>query len=297
MASYQNEIKVLKSELKTDHDIKLAQEQAPYQQQPESNEDSHEAAAAAAALSAMAGPGPAVATDELNDPSAKKDDNSTANVAEAMMPTEMPPLPPMPDAEDDTASKPSYDESTKKVDKKEEGKAAKGNAVHDVLLTSLKRDISEVSDSGSGNEEYKAILKRPRVNKYKQRIQEKVEEKVEEILKKSGKAPPSTINNKKSSSSDAKKKDKRILNDEVKGYLKAWMMHPDHCEHPYPSVEQKAKIMADTGMTFTEMNNWFVNNRKRFWQTEVKPKIAEIKKAHRMGEMRASYDALKKTDV
>jgi len=57
-------------------------------------------------------------------------------------------------------------------------------------------------------------------------------------------------------------------------YLRAWMMSPEHIEHPYPTEEEKDHILADTGITAKQLTCWFSNNRKRFW----KPKMEEMGK-------------------
>lgn len=57
-------------------------------------------------------------------------------------------------------------------------------------------------------------------------------------------------------------------------YLKAWMMSPDHIEHPYPTEDEKLKIIRDTGIELKQLTNWFVNNRKRYW----KPKVEELRR-------------------
>mmetsp|Transcript_17375 Transcript_17375/g.36648 ORF Transcript_17375/g.36648 Transcript_17375/m.36648 type:complete len:304 (-) Transcript_17375:107-1018(-) len=58
-------------------------------------------------------------------------------------------------------------------------------------------------------------------------------------------------------------------------YLRDWMMSPEHVEHPYPNEQEKAKILADTGITSKQLTCWFSNNRKRFW----KPKMEEMGRA------------------
>ena len=52
-------------------------------------------------------------------------------------------------------------------------------------------------------------------------------------------------------------------------YLKNWMMSPDHITHPYPTEQEKAQIMAETGIELKQLTNWFVNNRKRYWKPRV----------------------------
>ena len=52
------------------------------------------------------------------------------------------------------------------------------------------------------------------------------------------------------------------------------MMHPDHISHPYPTDQEKASIMADTGIELKQLTNWFVNNRKRYWKPRVEAAAA-----------------------
>mmetsp|Transcript_1488 Transcript_1488/g.3175 ORF Transcript_1488/g.3175 Transcript_1488/m.3175 type:complete len:255 (-) Transcript_1488:428-1192(-) len=60
---------------------------------------------------------------------------------------------------------------------------------------------------------------------------------------------------------------------ETVDYLKAWMMSPEHIEHPYPTEKEKAQIMADTGIGLKPLTNWFVNNRKRYWKPRVEARL------------------------
>ena len=57
-------------------------------------------------------------------------------------------------------------------------------------------------------------------------------------------------------------------------YLKNWMMSPEHVDHPYPTEDEKLRIMSETGIVLKQLTNWFVNNRKRFW----KPKVEELRR-------------------
>jgi hypothetical protein len=76
--------------------------------------------------------------------------------------------------------------------------------------------------------------------------------------------PTKQINTKKSPS----------LPQETVEYLKAWMMSPEHIAHPYPTEQEKAEIMAETGIELKQLTNWFVNNRKRFWKPRVEAKLS-----------------------
>jgi len=72
----------------------------------------------------------------------------------------------------------------------------------------------------------------------------------------------------------AQSKKKTALSSFAVEYLKSWMMSPDHIEHPYPTEDEKAKIMKETGIELKQLTNWFVNNRKRYW----KPKVEELRR-------------------
>lgn len=69
-------------------------------------------------------------------------------------------------------------------------------------------------------------------------------------------------------------KKKTALSNYAVEYLKAWMMSPDHIEHPYPTEDEKVRIMKETNIELKQLTNWFVNNRKRYW----KPKVEEMRR-------------------
>ena len=60
---------------------------------------------------------------------------------------------------------------------------------------------------------------------------------------------------------------------ETVDYLKKWMMSPEHIAHPYPTEQEKAQIMVDTGIELKQLTNWFVNNRKRYWKPRVEARL------------------------
>jgi hypothetical protein len=74
------------------------------------------------------------------------------------------------------------------------------------------------------------------------------------------------------------------LPQETVDYLKEWMMSPEHIAHPYPTDQEKAQIMADTGIELKQLTNWFVNNRKRFWKPRVEAKLQEQVKTQVLSE-------------
>jgi Homeobox KN domain len=80
------------------------------------------------------------------------------------------------------------------------------------------------------------------------------------------------------SSSSASKNKARKSNSlplETVEYLKAWMMSPEHIAHPYPTEQEKAQIMSETGIELKQLTNWFVNNRKRYWKPRVEARLQD----------------------
>jgi len=46
--------------------------------------------------------------------------------------------------------------------------------------------------------------------------------------------------------------------------MRAWLFQ--HLTHPYPSEDQKKQLAQDTGLTILQVNNWFINARRRIVQ-------------------------------
>ncbi|KAF0975032.1 hypothetical protein FDP41_005785 [Naegleria fowleri] len=46
--------------------------------------------------------------------------------------------------------------------------------------------------------------------------------------------------------------------------LKSWLF--SHFLHPYPSESEKKDLCMETGLTLTQVNNWFINQRVRTWR-------------------------------
>mmetsp|Transcript_30549 Transcript_30549/g.43327 ORF Transcript_30549/g.43327 Transcript_30549/m.43327 type:complete len:393 (+) Transcript_30549:755-1933(+) len=74
---------------------------------------------------------------------------------------------------------------------------------------------------------------------------------------------------------DKSPKKSTSLPSETVEYLKAWMMSPEHVAHPYPTEQEKAQIMAETGIELKQLTNWFVNNRKRYWKPRVEARLQQ----------------------
>uniref|UniRef100_A0A7C9CTK8 Homeobox domain-containing protein n=1 Tax=Opuntia streptacantha TaxID=393608 RepID=A0A7C9CTK8_OPUST len=47
--------------------------------------------------------------------------------------------------------------------------------------------------------------------------------------------------------------------------LKAWWQQ--HSKWPYPTEDDKAKLVEETGLQLKQINNWFINQRKRNWHS------------------------------
>ncbi|XP_044386527.1 homeobox protein knotted-1-like 11 isoform X2 [Triticum aestivum] len=47
--------------------------------------------------------------------------------------------------------------------------------------------------------------------------------------------------------------------------LKAWWQA--HAKWPYPTEEDKARLVQETGLQLKQINNWFINQRKRNWHS------------------------------
>lgn len=49
--------------------------------------------------------------------------------------------------------------------------------------------------------------------------------------------------------------------------LKAWWQ--SHAKWPYPTEEDKARLVQETGLQLKQINNWFINQRKRNWHSNA----------------------------
>eukprot|EP00970_Alexandrium_tamarense_P004231 scaffold706_cov190-Alexandrium_tamarense.AAC.17 len=76
-------------------------------------------------------------------------------------------------------------------------------------------------------------------------------------------------NGKHATKATSRKTKSASLPQETVAYLKAWMMSPEHISHPYPTKQEKAVIMAETGIELKKLTNWFNNNRQSYWKPMV----------------------------
>ncbi|KAF6160411.1 hypothetical protein GIB67_019180 [Kingdonia uniflora] len=91
----------------------------------------------------------------------------------------------------------------------------------------------------------------------KQGFKSKIEDVREEILRKrrAGKLPGDTTT-----------------------VLKNWWQ--SHSKWPYPTEEDKTQLVKDTGLQLKQINNWFINQRKRNWHTNSQS-VAALKTKRR----------------
>lgn len=59
--------------------------------------------------------------------------------------------------------------------------------------------------------------------------------------------------------------------------LKAWWQ--SHSKWPYPTEEDKARLVQETGLQLKQINNWFINQRKRNWHSD--PSASTVLKSKR----------------
>lgn len=62
-------------------------------------------------------------------------------------------------------------------------------------------------------------------------------------------------------SSNKSKKRRGNLPEKATSYLRTWLF--SHEIKPYPTEEEKAELVARTGLTLVQINNWFSNARRR----------------------------------
>lgn len=87
-------------------------------------------------------------------------------------------------------------------------------------------------------------------------------------LRQKSPSPASSVTSSSSSSSRASsaaatgtKKRRGNLPRQVTEVLRVWLN--SNLQHPYPTDEEKAQLMKETGLTLNQISNWFINARRR----------------------------------
>ncbi|KAK3549742.1 hypothetical protein QTP86_007733 [Hemibagrus guttatus] len=88
-------------------------------------------------------------------------------------------------------------------------------------------------------------------------------------------------------SDDKKSKNKRgVLPKHATNIMRSWLFQ--HLMHPYPTEDEKRQIAAQTNLTLLQVNNWFINARRRILQPmldasnpDPAPKTKKMKSQHR----------------
>ncbi|XP_013401144.1 homeobox protein PKNOX2-like [Lingula anatina] len=76
----------------------------------------------------------------------------------------------------------------------------------------------------------------------------------------------------------AKKKAKRgVLPKQATQVMKSWLFQ--HIVHPYPTEDEKRQIAGQTNLTLLQVNNWFINARRRILQPMLDASNPEGSKA------------------
>eukprot|EP00062_Callorhinchus_milii_P011227 gi/632957165/ref/XP_007894324.1/ PREDICTED: homeobox protein PKNOX2 [Callorhinchus milii] len=86
---------------------------------------------------------------------------------------------------------------------------------------------------------------------------------------------------------DKKSKSKRgVLPKHATNIMRSWLFQ--HLVHPYPTEDEKRQIAGQTNLTLLQVNNWFINARRRILQPmldasnpDPAPKAKKIKSQHR----------------
>ncbi|XP_064963378.1 homeobox protein knotted-1-like 13 [Musa acuminata AAA Group] len=135
----------------------------------------------------------------------------------------------------------------------------------DVTLFDASLDGTEDMGFGLPTERERSLMERVRQelkHELKQGYKEKLMDIREEILRKrrAGKLPGDTTN-----------------------LLKAWWQ--SHSKWPYPTEDDKARLVQQTGLQLKQINNWFINQRKRNWQSNPSPSTSLKSKRKRVTTM------------
>ncbi|XP_061364194.1 homeobox protein HD1-like [Gastrolobium bilobum] len=117
----------------------------------------------------------------------------------------------------------------------------------DMSLDQYSADGHDMMGFGLPTESERSLMERVRQElkiELKQGFKSRIEDVREEILRKrrAGKLPGDTTS-----------------------VLKIWWQQ--HAKWPYPTEDDKAKLVEETGLQLKQINNWFINQRKRNWHS------------------------------
>ncbi|KAK1429657.1 hypothetical protein QVD17_11871 [Tagetes erecta] len=71
--------------------------------------------------------------------------------------------------------------------------------------------------------------------------------------------------------------------------LKSWWQ--SHAKWPYPTEEDKARLVQETGLQLKQINNWFINQRKRNWHSNPSSStVLKSKRKSNAGDKNADHN-------
>ncbi|XP_042619260.1 homeobox protein PKNOX1.1 isoform X2 [Cyprinus carpio] len=77
---------------------------------------------------------------------------------------------------------------------------------------------------------------------------------------------------------DSSPKSKRgVLPKQATNVMRSWLFQ--HIAHPYPTEEEKKQLAIQTNLTLLQVNNWFINARRRILQPMLDANSTEMSKA------------------
>ncbi|XP_069059066.1 homeobox protein PKNOX1 isoform X2 [Pleurodeles waltl] len=86
---------------------------------------------------------------------------------------------------------------------------------------------------------------------------------------------------------DSSSKNKRgVLPKHATNVMRSWLFQ--HIGHPYPTEDEKKQIAGQTNLTLLQVNNWFINARRRILQPMLDSSSAELPKSKKkVAQMRS----------
>ncbi|KAJ8246712.1 hypothetical protein GJAV_G00254560 [Gymnothorax javanicus] len=77
---------------------------------------------------------------------------------------------------------------------------------------------------------------------------------------------------------DGSSKNKRgVLPKQATNVMRSWLFQ--HIGHPYPSEDEKKQLASQTNLTLLQVNNWFINARRRILQPMLDASLPETHRA------------------